>query len=85
MEYNLTFQDVLQKTLSEGNKGMFQGEQFKRGVFLKLVENSDYIMLYEFKDKDDFSPKMPGTIVLSRGLFSQKYREVFNRQGLFKA
>lgn len=84
MEYTLTFQEVLQKTLLEGNKGMFQGSEFKRGVFLKVSDFGDSLMLHEYKDKDDLFEHPLGNPVLSKGLISQKYREVFIRQDLFE-
>ena len=46
MSYELTFEEVVKMTLFEGNKGMFQGENFKRGCYLQA--DNDVLSLYEY-------------------------------------
>lgn len=83
MSYELTFEEILKKTLVENNKGMFQGENFQKGCYLMLSDFDESLMLYEYKDKDSFTSTMLGNPVISKGLITQKYREVFNRYELF--
>ncbi len=80
-KYSLTFDDVLKKTLVERNKGMFQGENFKRGCYLKAED--DVLSLYEYRNKDSFIATNQGSPVISLGLLTQKYREIFTRQESF--
>lgn len=82
MPYELTFEEVVKKTLFEGNKGMFQGENFKRGCYLQA--DNDVLSLYEYLLDDSICPEFMGSPIFSRGLLTQRYREVFTKQDLFE-
>ena len=75
-EYTLSFKEVLEEIFStnEKVKYWYQGENFKDGHFLKIDEDGN-INLYCFEE-DFIGSKNFGTPILSRGLYTQKYRRV---------
>ena len=83
-EYTLSFKEVLEEIFNtnEKVKYWYQGENFKDGHFLKIDEDNN-INLYCF-DEDSINAKNFGTPILSRGLYTQKYRRVCTQPNVMR-
>lgn len=81
--YPLTFFDVANEIFETG--GMYQGERFKNGYFISLGKgrfNPDMIKLFRYDwNKGACDEDVP---VLSKGLFEQRYREVFTKEEIWR-
>lgn len=81
-KYIFNFSDVLESLLIKNEKIFYQGENFKKGCYLGITECGD-ITLFEYDNKDSLTPLNCGTPVLSKGLITQKYKQIFTRFELF--
>ena len=70
-KYNLSFVEIL-----NNGKAWYVGEDFKKGVFIEVSE-SGVAQLKEYVESKIFPIDL--TLVVSKGLVNQKYKEVLTK------
>lgn len=70
-DYNLSFEEALKCVLNE--KGWVQGDDFAKGVVLRLGGFSACVEVYCFEDGDCFP------LQVTKGCYQQKYRVVHSQ------
>lgn len=71
---DLTFEEIFNQD------GLYVADGFTQGTCFEIKNSTLYMLLY--KDKDYIMPERE-IFPIYKGLFSKKYRIVYNRQSLF--
>lgn len=74
-DYDLTFNEVINEIFK--TKGWYQGENFKDGYFISVNENNDDMIYLYYFSENKCGKHTDGCPVLSKGLFTQKYRRIY--------